>query len=225
MHAAARRAPDVDVKPGEYVDLVTDTVGMDEATRTHVRAFTRRRRAGHARLSTVYGFVRQCGGLSVMSTPGGHVDRTAAAACQRARADPSRNPNGQARHVRCGPEDEDGVRELAVETLERRGYRVLAATSGEEALKTANAYDGTIHLLISDVVMPGMKGPVLADRLRVLRPGVRVLLMSGYATDVVTPTDLNEAMFLTKPFAPETLVKIVRQILDVPLSTIPDPRR
>ena len=84
-------------------------------------------------------------------------------------------------------EDEDGVRELAVETLERRGYRVLAASSGEEALKIANAYDGTIHLLISDVVMPGMKGPELADRLRVLRPGIRVLLMSGYAADVVTP--------------------------------------
>ena len=122
-------------------------------------------------------------------------------------------------------EDEDGVRELAVETLERRGYRVLVASSGEEALKIAHAYDGTIHLLISDVVMPGMKGPELADRLRVFRPGVRVLLMSGYATDVVTPTDLKEATFLTKPFAPETLGKIVRQILDVPLSTIPDPRR
>ena len=77
---------------------------------------------------------------------------------------------------------------------------MLAAASGEEALKLAGAYDGTIHLLISDVVMPGMKGPELADRLRAMRPGIRVLLMSGYAADVVTPTDLKEAALLSKPF-------------------------
>ena len=99
-------------------------------------------------------------------------------------------------------EDEEGVRQLAVESLERRGYRVMAAASGEEALKLANAFDGTIHLLLSDVVMPGMKGPELAERLRALRPGIRVLLMSGYAADVVTPSDLKEATLLSKPFAP-----------------------
>ena len=73
---------------------------------------------------------------------------------------------GARRKPCCVAEDEDGVRQLAVESLERRGYRVLAAASGEEALKLAGAYDGTIHLLLSDVVMPGMKGPELADRLR-----------------------------------------------------------
>jgi DNA-binding NtrC family response regulator len=118
-------------------------------------------------------------------------------------------------------EDEEGVRELAVETLARRGYRVLSAASGEEAVKLAGAYDGTIHLLISDVVMPGMKGPELADRLRAMRPGMRVLLISGYAADVVTPADLIEAAFLTKPFAPAALLKAVKHILDVPLSSTP----
>ena len=118
-------------------------------------------------------------------------------------------------------EDEEGVRLLAVETLARRGYHVLSAASGEEALKLAGAYDGTIHLLISDVVMPGMKGPELADRLRAMRPGLRVLLISGYAADVVTPADLKEAAFLTKPFAPAALVKAVKHILDVPLSSAP----
>jgi DNA-binding NtrC family response regulator len=88
-------------------------------------------------------------------------------------------------------------------------------------LKVADAYDGTIHLLISDVVMPGMKGPELADRLRARRPGMRVLLISGYAADVVTPTDLKEAAFLTKPFAPAALLKAVKHILDVPLSSAP----
>jgi len=232
------RRPDADVKPGEYVQItVTDTgVGMDEATRTRMfEPFFTTKTPGKGTglgLSTVYGFVRQCGGyIGVLSTPGQGTSIELLLPRASAPAVPIAPPSQSEPRGKAAPatvlvaEDEDGVRELAVETLERRGYRVLAASSGEEALKTANAYDGTIHLLISDVVMPGMKGPELADRLRVLRPGVRVLLMSGYATDVVTPADLNEATFLTKPFAPETLVKIVRQILDVPLSTIPDPRR
>ena len=195
------RRPDADVKPGDYVQItVTDTgVGMDEATRTRMfEPFFTTKAPGKGTglgLSTVYGFVRQCGGyIGVLSTPGqGTSIELLLPRAQRARGRRSRrprkpNPPGKAATATVlVAEDEDGVRELAVESLERRGYRVLAAASGEEALKVANAYDGTIHLLISDVVMPGMKGPELADRLRVLRPGIRVLLMSGYATDVVTP--------------------------------------
>jgi DNA-binding NtrC family response regulator len=78
--------------------------------------------------------------------------------------------------------------------------------------------------LISDVVMPGMKGPELAERLRAMRPGIRVLLMSGYAADVVTPADLKEAAFLSKPFSPSLLVTAVQDILDVPLSSAPASR-
>ena len=121
-------------------------------------------------------------------------------------------------------EDEDGVRQLAVESLQRRGYRVLSAASGEEALKVAAAHQGTINLLLSDVVMPGMKGPELADRLRQLRPGIRVLLMSGYAADVVTPSDLGDASLLPKPFSPSVLGKAVRSILEVPLPSAPSSR-
>jgi len=246
LQISARNAPrprgerrhDADVKPGDYVQItVTDTgIGMDEATRTRMfDPFFTTKAPGKGTglgLSTVYGFVRQCGGyIGVMSTPGKGTSIELLLPRASTPATPPTPPAQTESDVKSATatvlvaEDEDGVRELAVETLERRGYRVLVASSGEEALKIAHAYDGTIHLLISDVVMPGMKGPELADRLRVLRPGVRVLLMSGYATDVVTPTDLTEATFLTKPFAPETLGKIVRQILDVPLSTIPDPRR
>ena len=246
LQISARNAPrprgerrhDADVKPGDYVQItVTDTgIGMDEATRTRMfEPFFTTKAPGKGTglgLSTVYGFVRQCGGyIGVMSTPGQGTSielllpRASTPATPPTPAAKSESDGKSATATVLVAEDEDAVRELAVDSLERRGYRVLAASSGEEALKVANAYDGTIHLLISDVVMPGMKGPELADRLRVLRPGVRVLLMSGYATDVVTPTDLKEATFLTKPFAPETLGKIVRQILDVPLSTIPDPRR
>ena len=112
----------------------------------------------------------------------------------------------------------------SIETLQRRGYRVLKAASGEEAIASARMHDGTIDLLISDVVMPGIKGPELAERLRAMRPGIRVLLMSGYAADVVTPNDLKEAVLLSKPFSPAVLVKAVQDILDVPLSSTPASR-
>ena len=79
----------------------------------------------------------------------------------------------------------------------------------------------TVVPLITDVIMPGMKGPELADRLRAMRPGIRVLMMSGYAADVVTPDDLREAALLSKPFAPVTPIKAVRAVLDVPLSSTP----
>jgi hypothetical protein len=118
-------------------------------------------------------------------------------------------------------EDQESLRQLMFESLARSGYRVLSAASGEEALKLASACDGAIHLLITDVVMPGMKGPELADRMRAMRPGIRVLLMSGYAADAVRPNDLKEAMLLSKPFAPSALLKAVRSSLDVPLSSAP----
>jgi signal transduction histidine kinase/CheY-like chemotaxis protein len=241
LQISARNAPrpqgerrhDADVKPGDYVQItVTDTgTGMDEATKTRMfEPFFTTKAQGKGTglgLSTVYGFVRQCGGyIGVMSTPGQGTSielllpRAAAPATAHTPPAPSQARIGGGVTVLVA-EDEEGVRQLAVETLQRRGVRVLAAASGEEALKIASAFDGTIHLLISDVVMPGMKGPELADRLRAMRPGIKVLLMSGYAADVVTPTDLKEAILLSKPFAPAVLVQTVQRILDVPLSSAP----
>ncbi|MBY0497901.1 MAG: response regulator [Cyanobacteria bacterium] len=234
---SGERRPDADVKPGGYVQItVTDTgVGMDEATRTRMfEPFFTTKAPGKGTglgLSTVYGFVRQCGGyIGVLSTPG---QGTSIELLLPRATVPAATPTPPTQTEPAGKtasatilvaEDEDGVRQLAVESLERRGYRVLAAPSGEEALKIAAAFDGTIHLLISDVVMPGLKGPDLADRLRAMRPGIRVLLMSGYAADVVTPADLKEAALLSKPFSPAALLKAVRNILDVPLSSTPASR-
>ena len=93
------------------------------------------------------------------------------------------------------------------------------ARDGERAFELACEHSP--DLVISDIVMPGMKGPELADRLRAARPGIRVLLMSGYAAELVTPIDLKEATFLAKPFAPAALVKAVNSVLDVPLSPAP----
>jgi signal transduction histidine kinase/CheY-like chemotaxis protein len=227
------RRADIDVKPGDYVQItVTDTgVGMDETTRTRMfEPFFTTKAPGKGTglgLSTVYGFVRQCGGyIGVMSTPGQGTSIDLLLPRAKAPAvTPTPTPAVPASQSRMETillaEDEEGVRQLAVESLERRGYRVLAAASGEEALKIAAGFDGTIHLLLTDVVMPGVKGPELADRLRAMRPGIRVLLMSGYAADVVTPNDLKEAKLLSKPFAPPALLSAVRASLDVPLSSTP----
>jgi CheY-like chemotaxis protein len=206
---------------------------MDEATRTRMfEPFFTTKTPGKGTglgLSTVYGFVRQCGGyIGVMSTPGQgtSIELLLPRAHSVAVATPTppvltERPAGGRNETVLLAEDEEGVRQLAIESLERRGYRVLPAASGEEAIKLASAYEGTIHLLLTDVVMPGMKGPELAERLRAMRPGIKVLLMSGYAADVVTPADLKEALLLTKPFAPAALLKAVRATLDVPLSSSP----
>jgi two-component system cell cycle sensor histidine kinase/response regulator CckA len=117
-------------------------------------------------------------------------------------------------------EDEEAVRHFALESLQRQGYHVIAAASGEEALHIASVHDGTIHLLLTDVVMPGIKGPELARRLRAMRPGLRVLLMSGYAADVVTGADLQDAALVAKPFSAASLARAVRNILDTPVSSL-----
>jgi hypothetical protein len=116
-------------------------------------------------------------------------------------------------------EDEAAVRQFAVESLRRHGYQVLQSPSGEDALNVAGTFDETIHLLLTDVVMPGMKGPELAARLRLLRPGVRVVLMSGYAADIVTADDLKDAALVPKPFSPASLSRSVRNALDLPVSS------
>ena len=223
------RRPDGEVKPGEYVLItVTDTgIGMDEATRARMfEPFFTTKPQGQGTglgLSTVYGFVRQCGGaIQVMSMPG----RGTTIEVLLPRAPVSRDlklptPGSTiAETVTPGKEtvlvveDEEAVRQFAIESLQRHGYHVITAASGEEALTIASAHDGTIHLLLTDVVMPGMKGPELARRLKALRPGLRVVLMSGYAAEVVTGPDLHDAVLVTKPFSPASLARAVRNVLD-----------
>ena len=228
------RRPDGEVRPGEYVQItVTDTgIGMDEATRTRMfEPFFTTKPHGQGTglgLSTVYGFVRQCGGyIGVMSTPGKGTSielllpRAPAMRDVKAQTPPSQlTESSRGRETVLVAEDEDAVREFAVESLQRQGYQVIAAPSGEAALEVAGTHDGTIHLLLSDVVMPGMKGPELAKRLRAQRPGLRVLLMSGYAADVVTTDDLKDAALVAKPFSPASLARAVRNALDLPVSSL-----
>jgi two-component system cell cycle sensor histidine kinase/response regulator CckA len=112
--------------------------------------------------------------------------------------------------------DEDAVRDIAVKALRQRGYLVLAAASGEEALEITIQHGGPIHLLITDVVMPGMSGRELSDTLLLDRPLVRTLFVSGYAEDTIVQHGVLEpgTWFIAKPFTPLLLSRKVREILD-----------
>lgn len=113
-------------------------------------------------------------------------------------------------------EDEDGVRDLAMRSLTMRGYKVLDAASGEEALEIASAYEGKIDILVSDVVMPGMEGPTLIKEIRKIKPGLRAILMSGYAEEVFrnSPDRPEDFHFVSKPFTLKSLAGKVKEVLE-----------
>ncbi len=108
------------------------------------------------------------------------------------------------------------MRKAVRQTLTRHGYRVLETALGPAALALANSHSGLIHLLLTDVVMPGMSGRELADRLTARRPEVRVLFMSGYTDDAVVRHGMLEPglAYLQKPFCPDVLAAKVREVLD-----------
>jgi DNA-binding response OmpR family regulator len=113
-------------------------------------------------------------------------------------------------------EDNPMLRELGQIFLERNGYVVLPVESPAKALDTIQAQSGTIHLLITDVVLPGMNGRMLSERVEKLRPGIKVLFVSGYSEDVITHHgELRSGTnFLPKPYTRETLSRKVREVLD-----------
>ena len=113
-------------------------------------------------------------------------------------------------------EDDDSLRKLTRTVLKQKGYKVLEAENGEEALKVSKAHDGSIDLLITDVVMPKMGGKEVAERLQLLYPQMKVIYMSGYTDNAIAhhgvlSPGLN---FLEKPFTPEGLARKVREVLD-----------
>jgi two-component system, cell cycle sensor histidine kinase and response regulator CckA len=112
-------------------------------------------------------------------------------------------------------EDEPALRELTREILEEHGYTVIEAGSGDGALKCAGAHPGVIDLLLTDVVMPRMSGRELADHLARLRPGLKVMFMSGYTDDAVVRYGVlaSSAAFIQKPYGPESLLAKVREVL------------
>lgn len=115
-------------------------------------------------------------------------------------------------------EDEETVRSVAREVLATHGYGVLEAANGVEALRVADSYQGPVHLLVSDVIMPEMGGGELAHKLLQKRPGMRVLFMSGYTDDAIVRSGVHERLhaFLHKPFSIEAFARKVRDVLDAP---------
>jgi DNA-binding response OmpR family regulator len=113
-------------------------------------------------------------------------------------------------------EDEPEVRELIREILVRKGYSVILAGGGDEAVLLSGGFKEPIHLLVTDVVMPGMNGRELAYRISAARQGIKVIFMSGYTDDVISHHGVlgDGIEFLEKPFSPETLINKVREVLD-----------
>jgi len=172
-------------------------------------------------LSTVYGIVKQSGGyIFANSEPSqGTIFRIYLPRVE----DPVERagPAHKAQVALGGSEtvflveDEESVRELVRVTLVSKGYRVVEAPDGETGLRLANAYEGTIDLLITDVVMPGMGGCELAQRVAANRPQIKVLYLSGYTEDAIVHQGVLEpgTAFLQKPFALQMLARKVREVL------------
>jgi CheY-like chemotaxis protein len=204
----------------------TDTgEGMADEVKAHVfEPFFTTKPVGRGTglgLATVYGIVTQNRGfIDWQSQPAAgttfdlYFPRSGEA--PPASPEPLPAPQGRAGETVLVVEDEAAVRAVAVRALTSAGYRVLSADGGKAALEVLSRATGPIHLLLTDVVMPGMSGPELARALQERLPSLRVLFMSGYATDTIGPRaglELGDAL-LTKPFTPSALVARVRQFLD-----------
>ncbi len=216
-----------EVRPGPYVLLaITDTgVGMDEETRARVFEpyFTTKEkgRGTGLGLATVYGIVKQGGGyIYVESEPGKgttfriYLPRSERSAEALPGAPPAPSSAAGVETILV-VEDEEAILHLAEEILRGRGYTVVVARSTEEALEAVRKHQGPLHLLLTDVVLAGGNGRTLAKLLAELRPGVKVLYMSGYTDDTVIQHGVSsdEVAFLQKPFTAERLARRVREVL------------
>ena len=208
---------------------VSDTgSGMDEQTRSRIfEPFFTTKESGKGTglgLSTVYGIVKQSDGfIWVYSEPGHgttfkiYLPRVEDPVTERVSAAAPRKPKESSGvETVLLVEDEDAVRKIVRIVLQRAGYRVLEAADGSEAVSVAQTFEGEIHLLLSDSVMPGLTVRELIASFSALRPRCSLLLMSGYTSEAVTRTGLfgSGIPFLQKPFSAQTLTSKVREVLD-----------
>ena len=220
------------IKPGPYVMLgITDTgVGISAETLPHIfEPFYTTKESGRGTglgLSTVYGIVKQSGGhISVNSELGKgttfkvYLPRVQDSAASAQKTEWKETATGKGKETILLVEDEPAVRELARLVLSEHGYTVIEAQNSEDAVRLAGRHGSEIHLLLTDVVMPGMSGHDLAKHLTALHPNLRVLYMSGYTYNVMGDNGtLEEGLsFLQKPFTPQALAQRVREALDRPV--------
>jgi PAS domain S-box-containing protein len=216
------------VTPGHYIMLaVSDTgIGMDEETKAHLfEPFFTTKEVGKGTglgLSTVYGIVKQSHGfIWVYSEPGRgttfkiYLPRVKEEAGKLARSD-KEEPELRGTETILVVEDAASPRTMIVRALRKRGYTVLEASNGKEALRTAQDFAGRIHLLLTDIVMPEMSGKAAGSQIEVARPGIKILYISGYTNNAIVHhgvLDSNMA-FLQKPFTNDVLARNVREVLD-----------
>jgi two-component system cell cycle sensor histidine kinase/response regulator CckA len=216
------------VTPGHYVMLaVSDTgTGMDEETQAHIfEPFFTTKEQGKGTglgLSTVYGIVKQSGGnIWVYSEPEHgttfKIYLPVAGETDESRREEVAAERPQGTETILLVEDEEAVRLLLLDILDAEGYAVLPASNGRDALRVCEQHSGPIHLLITDVVMPGMSGRELAARLAEECGDAKVLYMSGYTDDAIIHHGVLDAgtNFLQKPFTPDAVARKVREVLDV----------
>ena len=212
---------------------VTDGgIGMDEQTRQHIfEPFFTTKEVGKGTglgLATVYGIVRQSSGwIEVLSEVGVgtsfriYFPRIAACLIEEQR-EPSGNENPFGDETILMVEDDAAVRHFTRAILKGYGYHVLEAAGGEEALEIARKYSDDIHLLLTDVVLPGLNGVEVSERLKVIRPHVKVLFVSGYMADVIARRAVLSpgVSLLPKPFTADGLASKLREVLAEPATAI-----
>ncbi|MFB3886026.1 MAG: PAS domain S-box protein [Thermodesulfobacteriota bacterium] len=215
------------VIPGRYVMFSMSDTGVGMSPEIRERIFepfftTKEKDKGTGLgLSTVYGIVKQSGGnIWVYSEPGQGTTFKIYLPRKEELPDEPREKDAE-QELSCRGEtvlvveDEDELRKLAVQILRKQGYKVLEAPKGEEALLISQEYEGPIHLLITDVVMPGMNGHDLSERLSSFRPDTKILFMSGHTSGAIIHHGVlgAGANLLQKPFTPQGLIRKVCEVL------------
>ncbi|HEV2299625.1 MAG TPA: PAS domain S-box protein [Candidatus Acidoferrales bacterium] len=215
------------VVPGEYILLeVRDTgCGMDEETQSHIfEPFFTTKESGRGTglgLATVYGIIKQSGGfIWVDSSPNnGASFRIYLPQVEEALAAPQKIETAPAQVLATQTillvEDEHSLRKLTQKILQEVGYKVLEAKDASQAMEVASGLNDDIHLLLTDIIMPGLSGRVLAEKLSPVRPKMKVLFMSGYTDGEIAPQGVLDPKMtiLRKPFKWEELTRTVRQVL------------
>ncbi len=221
-YSAASRLRPHEIVPGDYVVItVTDTgTGMNSDIRDHIfEPFFTTKGQGRGTglgLATTYGIIKQSGGSVIVDSEPGHGTTFRIFFPSVPREAPNvvvpRRPSGRRSGRILLVEDEPGLRDIARRVLVRAGFQVMTAAEPGEALTIAEAMPEQIDLLLTDVVMPGMRGPELAALLQTSRPGMRVLLVSGYAEEIVEG-HRADVPFLAKPFSSATLLAAIDDAL------------